>query len=73
MKVAFELLVQPILEGVPRGTVVEVLGIAFDVGLPITLADIGLHERPRDRLDPIARRRVALELIVPPKGAQSID
>jgi glycerol dehydrogenase-like iron-containing ADH family enzyme len=28
-------------------------------GLPITLAGIGLHELPRDRLDPIARRGTA--------------
>ena len=50
MKVAFGLLVQLILEGAPRGTVVEVLGIPSEVGLPITLADIGLHEN-RDTWD----------------------
>jgi glycerol dehydrogenase len=58
-KVAFGLLVQLVLEGAPRATVAEVLGFSSEVGLPITLAGIGLHELPRDRLDPIARRATA--------------
>jgi glycerol dehydrogenase len=58
-KVAFGLLVQLVLEGAPRTTVDEVLGFSSSVGLPITLADIGLPEPTRDRLDPIARRATA--------------
>jgi glycerol dehydrogenase len=58
-KVAFGLLVQLVLEGAPRATVNEVLGFCSEVGLPITLAAIGLPELPRDRLDPIARRAAA--------------
>jgi glycerol dehydrogenase len=58
-KVAFGLLVQLVLEGAPRTTVDEVLGFSSSVGLPITLADIGLLEPTRDRLDPIARRATA--------------
>jgi len=58
-KVAFGLLVQLVLEGVPRATVDDVLGFSCDVGLPISLADIGLPDLPRDRLDPIARRATA--------------
>ena len=58
-KVAFGLLVQLVLEGASRATVDEVLGFSAGVGLPITLADIGLHELPRDRLEPIAHRATA--------------
>jgi glycerol dehydrogenase len=58
-KVAFGLLVQLVLEGAPRATVAEVLGFSSAVGLPITLAHIGLVELTRDRLDPIARRATA--------------
>jgi glycerol dehydrogenase len=58
-KVAFGLLVQLVLEGTPRTTLDEVLGFSSQVGLPITLADIGLGEVSRDRLDPIARRATA--------------
>jgi glycerol dehydrogenase len=58
-KVAFGLLVQLVLEGAPRTTVDEVLGFSSSVGLPITLADIGLAEPTRDQLDPIARRATA--------------
>lgn len=58
-KVAFGLLVQLVLEGAPRATVQEVLGFCSEVGLPVTLADIGLTKLPRDRLDPIAHRATA--------------
>jgi glycerol dehydrogenase len=58
-KVAFGLLVQLVLEGAPRATVEEVLGFSSEVGLPITLAGIGLGDIPRERLDPIARRAAA--------------
>ena len=58
-KVALGLLVQLVLEGAPRVTIDEVLGFSSEVGLPISLADIGLLDLPRDRLDPIARRATA--------------
>src|SRR5204863_9596815 len=58
-KVAFGLLVQLVLEGAPRATVADVLGFSSEVGLPITLAGIGLTEPTRDQLDPIARRATA--------------
>ena len=58
-KVAFGLLVQLILEGAPRATLEQVLGFSTEVGLPITLAEIGLSELPRDRLAQIAARAAA--------------
>jgi glycerol dehydrogenase len=58
-KVAFGLLVQLVLEGAPVATANEVLGFSAEVGLPITLADIGLPDSPGDWLDPIARRAAA--------------
>jgi glycerol dehydrogenase len=58
-KVAFGTLVQLVLEGQPRETFAEVLAFATAVGLPITLAEIGLAELPRESLDRIATRATA--------------
>jgi glycerol dehydrogenase len=58
-KVAFGLLVQLVLEGAPRLTVERVLGFSTEVGLPITLAEIGLEEVATSLLDEIARRATA--------------
>jgi glycerol dehydrogenase len=58
-KVAFGLLVQLVLEGVPSPTLEKVMAFSSDVGLPITLAEIGLTKLTRDHLDPIARRATA--------------
>ncbi len=58
-KVAFGLLVQLVLEGQPRAVVEEVLRFATEVGLPTTLADIGLTELPRDLLRRVAERATA--------------
>jgi glycerol dehydrogenase len=55
-KVAFGLLVQLVLEGAPRSIFDEVLSFSSQVGLPITLADIGLPGLPHNRLGPIADR-----------------
>jgi glycerol dehydrogenase len=55
-KVAFGLLVQLVLEGAPRATLDEVLSFSSEVGLPITLADIGLPGVSRNRVGPIAER-----------------
>jgi glycerol dehydrogenase len=58
-KVAFGLLTQLVLEGQPRTVLNRVLGFATEVGLPITLAEIGLSELPRDVLEGIAVRATA--------------
>ncbi len=58
-KVAFGLLTQLVLEGQPRSVVRRVLSFATEVGLPITLADIGLAELPKDVLSQIAIRATA--------------
>jgi glycerol dehydrogenase len=58
-KVAFGLLVQLVLEGAPRVTVEQVLTFSSEVGLPITLAQIGLAELPADILIQVARRATA--------------
>ena len=58
-KVAFGLLVQLVLEGASRECTNEVLGFSTEVSLPITLADIGLPELPRERLLAIAARTTA--------------
>ena len=58
-KVAFGLLTQLVLEGQPRSVMHRVLGFATEVGLPITLADIGLTELPKEVLQKIAVRATA--------------
>ncbi len=58
-KVAFGLLVQLVLEGAPRGTMAQVLTFCSEVGLPVSLAQIGLAELPRELLTQIARRATA--------------
>lgn len=58
-KVAFGLLTQLVLEGKSRSVLHRVLGFATEVGLPITLADIGLTELPKEDLQKIAVRSTA--------------
>jgi glycerol dehydrogenase len=58
-KVAFGLLVQLVLEGTARTTVEQVLGFSTEVGLPITLAEIGLTNFSGELLVQIARRATA--------------
>lgn len=58
-KVAFGLLVQLVLEGKPRSVLDRVLGFATEVGLPITLAEIGLTDLPKEDLRRIAVRATA--------------
>src|SRR5215471_75685 len=58
-KVAYGLLVQLVLEGQPRSVREEVLHFATEVGLPITLAEIGLAELPRELLQQVATRATA--------------
>lgn len=58
-KVAFGLLVQLVLEGQPRSQIEEVLTFSSEVGLPITLASIGLTDLPVELLAQIAKRATA--------------
>jgi glycerol dehydrogenase len=58
-KVAFGLLVQLVLEGKPNAVVDQVLQFAAAVGLPLTLADIGLNELAPEMLKQIATRATA--------------
>ncbi len=58
-KVAFGLLVQLVLEGQPRAVVAEVLRFATAVGLPVTLAEIGLTDLPAELLRQVAARATA--------------
>jgi glycerol dehydrogenase len=58
-KVAFGLLVQLVLEGQPHSIMQEVLRFATSVGLPLTLAEIGLGRMTPDMLERIAARSTA--------------
>jgi glycerol dehydrogenase len=58
-KVAFGTLTQLVLEGKPRTLVEEVLRFAAEVGLPITLAKVGLADVPRELLEQVAARATA--------------
>ena len=58
-KVAFGVLVQLMLEGKPRLLVEQVLQFAKEVGLPITLAEVGLGEMSGEMLNRIATRSTA--------------
>ncbi len=58
-KVAYGVLVQLTLEGKPRSLLNDVLSFSTEVGLPITLADIGLSEISGDTLERVATRTTA--------------
>jgi len=58
-KVAYGLLVQLVLEGQPRSVLEQVLRFSTEVGLPITLADIGLKDLPKELLQQVANRATA--------------
>ncbi|MFZ2446322.1 MAG: glycerol dehydrogenase [Syntrophobacteraceae bacterium] len=55
-KVAFGTLAQLVLENSAASQIEEVLRFCAQVGLPVTLAQIGLRDLPRDMLERIARR-----------------
>src|SRR5262249_5453055 len=55
-KVAYGVLVQLMLEGTSRAILEQVLEFAGEVGLPITLADIGLGDLDGELLERIAER-----------------
>lgn len=58
-KVAFGLLVQLVLEGKGLDQVSHILEYCSDVGLPITLADVGVNDLDREGLRKVAERTVA--------------
>jgi glycerol dehydrogenase len=58
-KVAFGTLVQLVMEGKPRAVIEEVLRFSTDVGLPVTLAQVGLAQIPAAVLDGISVRATA--------------
>src|SRR5271165_660014 len=58
-KVAYGLLVQLVLEGQARALLEQVLRFSTEVGLPITLAEIGLKKLPEDLLQQVANRATA--------------
>ncbi|MHC1727812.1 MAG: glycerol dehydrogenase [Syntrophobacteraceae bacterium] len=57
-KVAFGTLVQLVLENSAISEIEEVLGFCTQVGLPVTLGQIGLRELPREMLERIALRAI---------------
>ncbi|MEN6441884.1 MAG: glycerol dehydrogenase [Syntrophobacter sp.] len=57
-KVAFGTLVQLVLENSAKSEIDEVLGFCKQVGLPVTLAQIGLRDLPSEMLEKIAQRAV---------------
>lgn len=55
-KVAFGTLVQLVLEGRSSDCINEVLDFCLDVGLPVTLEDLGLFDHSEPRLNAVALR-----------------
>ncbi len=60
-KVAFGTLVQLVLERGAQSEIDEVIGFCTQVGLPVTLAQIGLPDPPRELLERIALRSIQPE------------
>ena len=58
-KVAFGALTQLILEGKPRAEIEELLTFSREVGLPVTLAQVGLEDCPSEVIEKIASRSVS--------------
>ena len=58
-KVAFGTLVQLVLEGKPQTLMDEVMEFSTEVGLPITLQEVGLDELPAEMLQQVAERATA--------------
>lgn len=58
-KVAFGVLVQLVLEGKPRQVIEEVMRFSTEVGLPTSLAHVGLDEPSAETLERIAMRSTA--------------
>jgi glycerol dehydrogenase len=58
-KVAFGLLVQLVCEGKPQAVIDEVLQFSTSVGLPVSLAEVGVKDNSRGRLRVVAERSSA--------------
>ena len=58
-KVAMGLLTQLVLEGRPRGELREILAFQKAIGLPITLAEVGVDHNKQDDIQRVATRSVA--------------
>src|SRR6266404_8029989 len=58
-KVAFGVITQLMLEGQPTSVITEVLDFSAEVGLPMTLAEVGLSEMTGEMLQRIATRSTA--------------
>lgn len=58
-KVAFGTLTQLVLEGRPRELLEEVMGFCLAVGLPVTLAELGLAHLTMETAEAIAQRATA--------------
>jgi glycerol dehydrogenase len=58
-KVAFGLIAQLILEAQPQAVVDEVLAFSSSVGLPITFAEIGIHNPSMELLETVGKRATA--------------
>lgn len=54
-KVAFGTLVQLVLENAPEDEIAEVLDFCMEVGLPVTLADLGIKEVKADQIMEVAK------------------
>lgn len=59
-KVAFGTLVQLVLEGRHSSVIEEVMDFSASVGLPLTLAELGLDNVPREKARAIAERAAAI-------------
>ena len=58
-KVAFGTLVQLVLENAPTETLEQVLGFCLEVGLPVTLAELGVEDASRERVMAVAEAACA--------------
>lgn len=58
-KVAFGTLVQLVLENAPTETIERVLGFCMEIGLPTTLADLGVEDASRERIMAVAESACA--------------
>lgn len=77
-KVAFGTLVQMALENSEKSEIDEVAAFCTQMGLPVTLAQIGLQDAPRKILEKIARRAVQADESIhnepfPVTAAQVVD
>ena len=58
-KVAFGTLVQLVLENAPTEKLEEVLGFCMEVGLPVTLGELGVEDTSRERIMAVAESACA--------------